>query len=487
MLRVGTIIASSLLLAALSRNAMSQLPLQPDAPHSPWPQAPSLPRQNVVQAEGTTAVAKTEQLPPGSGSPSAFVQTDSTRGAETLAEAWAAALSVDRQLESKRWYASSAEQTLALAHAERWPTLSVESSYTLRDHEPAFRFSNFMLPTDVFPYEQDENITARTRLNFPLYTSGRIGHNIDAAAADVDVREAEIRRSQMELKMRVAERYVAVLRAYRDLEVTESSVRSLDAHRRDVQMHFEHDRVPRNDLLAAQVALSDARQLAIQAVNHLDGSRATYNRILGRPLTVEVRLAEPPVPMGDLRDVESLTARALGGRPERARLAAKAEALRQRAESVRARGHPQMVLVGDYAFAENRFQAHEGITSVAVGVSWNLLDGGRSRFEASALDHRAEAVTRLAEDLESQIRLEVRRSWLDVHETRRRLAVTREALGQAEENLRVARNRYGLGVGVGTEVLDAQTLRAQTYRNHLNATYDAVLADLQLRRATGEL
>ena len=49
------------------------------------------------------------------------------------------------------------------------------------------------------------------------------------------------------------------------------------------------------------------------------------------------------------------------------------------------------------------------------------------------------------------------------------------------------RKRYEYGTGTNTEVLDAVILRTETDRNHYNATYDAVLAVLRLRRAVGDL
>jgi outer membrane protein len=286
--------------------------------------------------------------------------------------------------------------------------------------------------------------------------------------------------------MLVAGEYVAVLRAQREVEVAESSLRSLQAHAYDVDMLFDHGQVPRNDLLAAQVALSDASQRMIQAANLLDTSRATYNRRLGRPLTAEVHLAELPEEV-EARDVEILTARALRARPELARLTRQIETLRHQAGSLRAQGGPQVELMGQYAFQENRFQTPEGITSVGVGLHWNLFDAGRSCHEARAASAQAEALARLRADAESTIRLEVRRAWLDIQETERRVAVTREALQQAEENLRVARERYAAGAGTNTEVLDAETLRTRTYQNHYNATYEVALARLRLRHATGQL
>jgi outer membrane protein TolC len=61
------------------------------------------------------------------------------------------------------------------------------------------------------------------------------------------------------------------------------------------------------------------------------------------------------------------------------------------------------------------------------------------------------------------------------------------SLAQADENLRVARDRYRNGVGTHTEVLDAEALRSLTDSNHLNAHYDLHLARLRLKKAVGEL
>ncbi len=81
----------------------------------------------------------------------------------------------------------------------------------------------------------------------------------------------------------------------------------------------------------------------------------------------------------------------------------------------------------------------------------------------------------------------MRKQWLAVDETRQRIKVTEEAVRQAGENLRVNRERYENGLAINSEVLDAETLRVRSESNHANAIYDAVLATLRLRRATGEL
>ena len=100
---------------------------------------------------------------------------------------------------------------------------------------------------------------------------------------------------------------------------------------------------------------------------------------------------------------------------------------------------------------------------------------------------KAEASVRLCRDSQSLIALDVRQKWLDLQTAIHRVETVRRARAQADENLRVARDRYQHQVGTNTEVLDAESLRLQAYVNFYNATYEASLAELRLRRAAGTL
>jgi len=407
---------------------------------------------------------------------------------ESLEQAWAAAQTADRGLQAQHWNESAAEQAVLSAQAERWPIVGLEGSYTGRSAEPSFKvfFEGLPLPPGTFPYEQTENFAARAKIDLPVYTGGRITHGIAAAEADRAALALDAEDTLMDLNMRVAEVYVTVLRAQRDVELTESTIRSLESHARDVEVLFRQGQVQQTDLLAAQVALANARCDGVQAKNRLDSSRAAYNRHLGRPLTAPVLLAELPLET-PTSDVESLTSLAMHSRPALARLVSSVEALEHRAECVRAKNAPQVSVRGEYDYEQDVYRVPEGIAAAGVGVTWNLFDGGRNRFEAKNLSQQAEALRCRRDELQSLIALDVRKAWLDVQETRRRLEAAPEAVQQAEENLRVIRKRYSLGTATNTEVLDAETLRTQAYRNHDTALYGAALAVLRLRHATGDL
>jgi len=410
-------------------------------------------------------------------------------GPESLEQGWAVALAFDRSLEAKRFGTAAATETLLSARAERWPSVAVEGSYAVRDNEQAFRSYAVGLPIPGnlrFPFLQEEGFAFRTRIDLPLYTGGEVGQRISAAQAGVATAERDVAFARSELMVRVAQEYVAVLRAEQYLDVADCRVHSLEARLGDVQTLCAHQRATSNDLLAAQAAVSEARQAALEARNLLDLSRAAYNRRLGRPLTYPVWLASVSVPpLAD--DLPTLTARAVSGHPSLGKLRAQIEALERQAAAELAKNGLRVNAWGDYAFEENRYVDPEGIAEVGLGVSWNIFDGGRDRHCAAAILHEAAALRSTRADLESLIALEVRRAWLEVHQTARRIEAAGEAMRRAEENLRVAQRRHAVAVGTNTEVLDAQLLQSQSRHEHAGAVCDAVLAAVRLRHATGEL
>ena len=320
----------------------------------------------------------------------------------------------------------------------------------------------------------------------PLYTSGRISNGINAAAANVVANRADHGRTVLDVKMNVAEIYVKVLLATRIVDVAESRAVSLSGHDKDVSAMYEKGVVSKNDLLSSQVALADAQQKAMDARADLQVVQSAYNRALGRDLAQPVSLAElrdqeAPPPLGEL------TQAALSQRPELTSLSAQARALQDQAASVRGKSGPQVAVTGGYLYQQDDYIQPNGITGVMLNVEWNAIDFGRVKNQARELDEKSQALIRLRRDAESMICLEVRQKWIDLQTARERVLVARKTTAQADENLRVARDRYQHQAGTNTEVLDAETLRVQAYTNLYSSTYQAALAALRLQRAVGNL
>jgi len=410
--------------------------------------------------------------------------------AESLAEAWSVSQKSDPMLQSFQLGVEAAEEDLAAAKAQRLPLLSASGSVMKLDETPAFNFGAAGIPVELPLYTGSSVWMSDATVSLPLFTSGALANAIEAAESGLGSQRYQAEAAAMDTRLAVAEAYINVLRAQSGLTVAESHVISLSSHARDVEDMFAAGQVPRNDFLSASVALADAQQRQLQARNQLDIARAHYNRRLNRGLTAEVELDET-LPVAELplhgMDLEQLSLLAMERRPEIAGLDQGGSALRSQARATRARTLPQLALTGGYTFLENQFLNQEDFWMVGVGFRWALFDSGRTRHEVNALSRRARAMEHRKADLQSMIALQVRQSYLQVEEAGLRVTVTQKAVEQAEENLRVVRDRYKNGEGTNTEVLDAESLRNLSRANYDNARFDAELSRIRLARAAGLL
>jgi len=406
--------------------------------------------------------------------------------AETLEDAWKTALSVDHHLQASHKNMEAGRQYLLAAKAARMPALNFESGYTILNQDPSALINSPAFPVKEMPVSEDKSLSYKATLTVPLFTSGLISRNIDAANAALKTAGHDEKKTVLDVKLSVAESYVSVLRTKRLVGVTESNVASLSSHSKDVSNFYEQGMITRNDLLASQVALADARQRSLQAQNNLNIAHAAFNRLLGRPLDHEVSLEDLSSEFMKT-DVQSLTAKALDSRPELSSLSEQSKALRDQAAGIRSSALPQLALSGAYSYQQNKYQVYEDLWSATIGLKWEVFDGGISRHNAAALQMKADALNELRSDTASLISLQVRQACLDVEETVKRIEVTREAVTQSEENLKVTKDRYREGIGTNTEVLDAESLRIRSYSNYYNAIYDAVMSQIRLKYATGEL
>ncbi|MFI4890783.1 MAG: TolC family protein [Steroidobacterales bacterium] len=409
--------------------------------------------------------------------------------AESLVDAWAMALQSDGALAAARSDARAAEADQSAALRQRWPALDLNGTYTQFEHTPNLDIATPAGQLQAPIWRNNGYTIAGADVSVPLWTSGKISGAIGAAAAGARGANAQEVRSTAELKLAVAESYVAVFRFRRALDVAESNVSSLQAHADDVQAMYDKQTVAQSDVLAAQVALANATQQRLRATNGLHLATAAYNRWVGQPLGRAPDLDEPsPAPPAQRSEtLEQLVAQAIERRPELTAAGAQQEALEQAARSERALGLPQIMLHAGYNHVDNQILDRENFASVGIGFQWRLFDSGQLQARTNALHSRARAAAQRLADLRSQVTLDVETAFYNREEAAARIHAASAAVAQAEENLRIARELYASGLGTNNQVLDAETLRIVTVTNRDDARFDALIAEYRLQRSTGAL
>lgn len=414
--------------------------------------------------------------------------------AETLEQVWGIALQRDHMLAASQQKELAADHQLQSAQANYLPKVALESGYMRTEYEPAARVNIPVLPMlkgASLPFAQDAAYFGALTVTTPVYTGGRISSGVAAAQAQAEAVQAHTQLTRSDLKLAIAQSYIAVLRAEHAVEVSHGHITAVSKHVADVQALFEKGYVARHDLLATQVAEADAQQLGLQANNALELARVALNRWLGRDYgqavaIVDIGIGTRPESM-DLPDLSILQQTAGGQRKELKELQQQEMAYKKQATSIAAGHLPQIGINAGYGKLENRYLAEDKGWWVGVVMKWDLFDGGLIRHQASQLSATAQAVNELEADTREKIALQVRQSWLSQKEAQARMQLVGKAVEQAEETLSLARERYRSGLAPNSDVLDAEARRLQAYSNRDNAIYDYEYARLRLLHASGQL
>jgi outer membrane protein TolC len=134
---------------------------------------------------------------------------------------------------------------------------------------------------------------------------------------------------------------------------------------------------------------------------------------------------------------------------------------------------------------ENPYQHYENNWSLIFGVNISLFEGGRSLANLQKTQGRKKQLIEQRAKLVDEIKLELQRYTLDLHNAYARILANQDAVDQARENLRINKVRYEEGEGTATEVLDAVTLLTTAQTNRIQSVYDYRKAEAATHYAAG--
>ena len=418
--------------------------------------------------------------------------------AETLEDAWQLALTNNSRISAVQANSQASEEQLKATEGQRLPTLTVNGGYT-QYSDPIVsntQLSRMDIQTNAGPVTiASQNVQFKTSqqgaakaqaiVSVPVFTSGRIGHNIDAASESLKAEKANESDMSSVLKMDVVEAYIAVLRTQGELQITQTHLDSLIAHAQDFKTKYTQGLVMGNDKLVAEMDESNARQALVHVKHQLQHAKGRYNQMLSRKLDSDVKLA-PLFLTQPKDDLDKLTEMAMRQRQELEVLSRKIDVLTHQAQSVTAERLPQANLNGGYVYQQNNYQLNQGMWMANIDVQWKLFD--------SATPHRSDALSAQAlnikaqrDEMMGQIALQVQNSWQEMSESQQRINLVQQAVAQAEENKRIINNQFKEGLSTTTDVIKAEELFITAETNLNNAQYDAMLAIARLQRATGSL
>ena len=340
---------------------------------------------------------------------------------------------------------------------------------------------------------------AGINLTQPIYTGGKIttGHRL--ARIGEEAAAEKFRMTRMDVLVEADNAYWTYIAVGRKVQMLESYCTQMDTLYRQTETALTAGMATENDLLRIEAKRTELHYQLQKVQNGADLCRMSLCRIVGADFDTRIEAVDTTFVVSQPGRLAS----DIHSRPELLLLEKQVAAEKEQIRMARADMLPTVGLGVNYMYYGNiKLNGMTDAGSTMVPFSQEFRDGmgmamlsvkipifhwGESRKKV----RKAQYELRNAElDLQKNTKLlniEVQQAIRNVQDGYRLILTAEKGLQQAEENLRVMRNRYAASMSPLTDLLDAQSQWQQAESNLIEAQTQYRIYETEYLRSIGKL
>ncbi len=455
----------------LSAQTINANPQLPDAPQVALIALAPQTASPIHEGMGAVSPAKADNTAPG--------------GHQRLTQADAERLAVKNnpRVSVARLLALAQHQVVRETRAAELPTGT--ASITAEDAENASRISAGSLTASRL-FEHAGAGGGFTQL---ITDFGRTNNLVASSKLQQKAQYANAIASIEDIVLAADQAFFNALQAQALLKVAEQNVSTRQTTETQISELTKNKLKSTLDLSFADVNLSQAKLLQLDAQNNVDSTMAALDAILGldRQVTFDLvqddaTLKAPPT------DVDQLLQLAFNQRPDLQAMTYSQQAAVKFSHAQRDQMLPTISAAGTVGSVPIR-PATYYLTNWwgGIGVNMNIpiFNGFLYSAQAKEASIRAQAASEQTRDLRDRIVRDVRTAWLAANTAYQRVTVSDELLEEANLALQLAQTRYQLGLSSIVELSQAQFQQTDAAIGNTDAQYQYRLALAALNYQTG--
>jgi outer membrane protein len=311
------------------------------------------------------------------------------------------------------------------------------------------------------------------QLNQLITDFGHTRNLVASAKLQEKARLSDAEASKLDIVLATDQVFYAVIEAQETLKVATQTVDARQTLTDQVSALTKAKLKSDLDESFAQVNLSQAKLLQLDAQNNLDAAKAAFSAVLGYDKEMDYTLVDDTGPLPALPpDSNALIAQAIQNRPDLQSL----KYSEQAAQKFSKAQHEQLLptisalgVVGGTPVGSSQYFTTNWYGAIGGNVSVPIFNGFRLTAQASEAALQSKAATEQTRALRNQVVRDVRTAWLNANTAMQRVAVTTELLKQANTALDLAKTRYDLGLSSIVELSQAELQQTEAAIGNANA------------------
>lgn len=289
---------------------------------------------------------------------------------------------------------------------------------------------------------------------------GRTSNLISAAKLLEKARVADVKASRDDIVLAVDQAFYQTIEAQETLKVAIQTVAARQAVTDQVSALTASKLRSELDLSFAQVNLSQAQLLQLDAQDNLDSAKAALSDVLGFDRQMDYALVDESDNLPTLSpDSGTLIAQAIANRPDLRSLSYSEQAAQKFSKAQ----HEQLLptisalgVVGQTPIGSPQFFVSDWYGAVGANLSIPIFNGFRFSAQATEARQQAQVASEQTRALRDRVVRDVRTAWLNANTALQRVAVTAALLKESNTALDLASTRYKFGLSSIVELSQAQ-------------------------------
>jgi outer membrane protein len=316
-------------------------------------------------------------------------------------------------------------------------------------------------------------------------------HNLIRNAQSNARAQLELERASVEdITLAVDQAFYQALTAQKILLVAQQTVTTRQATGDQIDALTKNNLRSTLDLSLANVQVSQAQLLVLDAQNASQTAMANLNAILGSESFTQYDLADetPETPAAPPADTEGLVQLALKARPDLAAVNDRFTAARQFASAEHDLLRPTVSAIAAAGGTPVRADQIQSSWYGAAGanISIPVFNGFDYIARGKEADFRAQAAAEQVRNLRDSVARDVRTAVLNAQAEFQRIGVSQQLLDQANTALNLAQARYRVGLSGIVDLTQAQLAQTQAKITVTDARYAYQTALAEVRFETGQ-
>jgi outer membrane protein len=390
-----------------------------------------------------------------------------------------------------------AGKDVIVAFSNFLPKVSTEMGYTHSVAGPRTTYridtrTGLLVPATSME-ETSWSSSAGASVNETIFNGGYNFFNLKQSRALKSSMEYNFNDTKQQTIYVVKERYYNLLAAEKLLGVAEETLKSSEESFKRAEMLFEVGKVPKSDVLKAKVQLETDRLGVIEAQNALVVARASLNYVLGFDVNNTIKVVDNlDVPEIEI-NYEDVIENAFARHPAIKKQEFDLKASKAGIGMAISQYLPSLSVYYAYSWSHKNFNEISHIFdrdySWYMGATLSLpIFQGFSRYAYCGKARLAYMSNQEAlAQAKREVALEVQQAYFEVQQSKKKIAVTNDAVEAAEEDLRLNKEKYNLGAGTMLDLIDAQVSYTSARSDHIQALYNYKYAIARLEKSMGML